>query len=217
MNHSDAKDFAKMTRDKKRKKMSTEVMKIWMRRMLKKVIKPEYYILVCTNFASLEMTRAERMKFGVMLEELLGIVGGPRRIFNIEEDKTVDVAIAKKCDEVIRKNFPSLLSLDVEGFPSAKKRRVRFDEGDTFSLDDPLIDWHDTMISIAQISSIRWDTLCFLKGGAMKKGENRGTLSDKCLEEADKAEDMIMSLLSDPSIFDPGYYSKDGLTSQFFS
>ena len=109
MSHKDAKEFANMTRDKKRKKMSNEVFKIWVRRIFKKIIKPEYFTLVCVNFSNVEMTRSNKMKLGVMFEEIIQITDGPRRVYDVDNDQHVPVAVASKCDEVIRKQFPSLL------------------------------------------------------------------------------------------------------------
>ena len=76
-------------------------------------------------------------------------------------------------------------------------------------MDEPTICIHDTIISLAKLSAIRWDTMCFLLGGAMKKGISQGTLSEECFAEAEKAEEIIFDVLGkDPSILEPGYYSK---------
>ena len=70
------------------------------------------------------------------------------------------------------------------------------------------INKYDILISLAKISSIKWDTLAFLKGGAMK-GTNHGIISEQAYVLIKKAEVIITSVLgTDPSVLEPGYYTK---------
>ena len=68
-----AASFNQMTYDKKRKDMGLEAFRIWIRMFLKKVIKPEYYILVCLNLADLRMDLEDRLKIGRIIDEILDL------------------------------------------------------------------------------------------------------------------------------------------------
>lgn len=57
---------------------------------------------------------------------------------------------------------------------------------------------------------IRWETLCFIKSGAMK-GKNAGTVTVACLEQSETVEELVASTIgTDAGVLEPGYYSKEG-------
>ena len=91
-------------------------------------------------------------------------------------------------------------------FTKVKGERIKVD--DYYSKVNIEITKQDVMISLAKMSVVRWDTICYLNGGAMK-GVNHGTLSNPCYEEVKQAQSLIISVIGvDPGILDPGYYSK---------
>ena len=109
MSHRDARDFANMTRDKKRKKMSNEILMIWMRWVLKRLAKPEFYILMCINLSKIDFVRKEKIKFGHMIDDLVKVIDGPRQKYDTEKDRLFDIPIASECDKIINRHFPTLL------------------------------------------------------------------------------------------------------------
>ena len=59
---------------------------------------------------------------------------------------------------------------------------------------------------------IRWETLCFIKSGAMK-GVNAGTLTVACWEQTETVEALVTAVVgNDAGVLDPGHYSKECLT-----
>ena len=93
-----AVSFKEMTRDKKRKDMGQEACRIWMRMFLKKVIRSEYYIMVCQNLADLQMDIENRCKFGRVVDEVLNLLE--------KGDQTIHTA--KKIDEILSLYFPNI-------------------------------------------------------------------------------------------------------------
>ena len=81
-------------------------------------------------------------------------------------------------------------------------------KGEAFSREFVSLNKIDMLVSLGKISSIRWDTLAFIKGGAMK-GTSYGFVSETCYLQKKKANEIISSVLGDDtSVLDPGYYSK---------
>ena len=101
-----------------------------------------------------------------------------------------------------------MIRQQVNGFTKAKGERIHIDNNDYISKVKIEITREDALISLAKMSSIRWDTLCYLKGGAMR-GVNHGTLSNPCYDEVKQSQPIIASVIGlDPGILEPGYYSK---------
>ena len=66
------------------------------------------------------------------------------------------------------------------------------------------------------MSVIRWETLCFIKGGAMK-GKNAGTVTVACFEQSETVEALVASVIgTDAGVLDPGYYSKEWLINRTY-
>ena len=83
------------------------------------------------------------------------------------------------------------------------------DDGEVSSKPFLEIDRNDLIVTLAKLAVIRWDTLCWLRGGAMQ-GVNHGTLSPACYKQYLEAEAIMATVLkSDPTILSPGFYSKE--------
>lgn len=93
-----AKDFNDMTRSGGRKDMSEEAYKIWARSILKKVIKPDFYSMVASNFSEMETSYSNRHNFGIIIDG----------IFEILSEDNEGVNIGCRIDDLIRNNLPDL-------------------------------------------------------------------------------------------------------------
>ena len=88
-----------MTNDKKRKNMSNEVFRIFIRRTFKKILKSETYTPFSANFSAAEVTFQNKRKIGKILDE----------IFTLIESNESNQPLGRKCDEIIKKIWPQLL------------------------------------------------------------------------------------------------------------
>lgn len=95
-----AASFNKMTIDKKRKDMGIEAFRIWIRIFLKKLVKPEYYILAASNIMDIDLqfNQENAVAFGKLMDEILAIIEGGDLSLNS----------SKKMDNIITKYFPNL-------------------------------------------------------------------------------------------------------------
>ena len=85
---------------------------------------------------------------------------------------------------------------------------MQVDENTIFAKRNPKITFNGTLISLAKLSSVRWETVAFIKSGAME-GTEFGTLSERCYEQYKSFENLVASVIgNDPSVLAPGYYSK---------
>ena len=83
------------------------------------------------------------------------------------------------------------------------------EEGCIFAREKPQLDRKQLLVSLALISVIRWETLCFIKGGAMK-GKNASTVTVACYEQSETVEAMVAFVIgTDSGVLEPGYYSKE--------
>ena len=83
------------------------------------------------------------------------------------------------------------------------------DTNTIFAKDKPQINKQDLLLSLGRISSIRCDTMGFLKGGAMK-GAKAGTVTIASLEQYQTAEALLSAIIgNDAGILEPGHYSKE--------
>ena len=90
-----------------------------------------------------------------------------------------------------------------------QKVRVKIDENTIFSVEQPLINKQEMLISLGRMSSVRMDTICFIKSGAMK-GSKAGTVTIACHEQLEIAETLLSSVIGeDSSVLEPGTYSKE--------
>ena len=101
-----AKDFNDLTKCGARKDMSEEAYKIWARTVLKKVIKPEFYSMVASNFSDMETSYSNRHNFGVILDGILEILS--------EDNEGVNIGC--RIDDLIRSNLPDLLRQDLKRY-----------------------------------------------------------------------------------------------------
>ena len=94
-----AVSFVEMTRDKKRNDMGIEALRIWLRMFLKKIIKPEYYIMVCQNLSDLKVGNLEeRWKFGRIVDDILELC----------ENGDLSTHTAKKIDAILLHHFSNI-------------------------------------------------------------------------------------------------------------
>ena len=90
--------FNRMTREKKRKDMGLEAFRIWIRAFLKKLLKPEYYILAASNVMDIQLNKQNRVALGKMVDEIL----------KVTEGGDLSLESPKKMDTIIKKHFPDL-------------------------------------------------------------------------------------------------------------
>ena len=91
------------------------------------------------------------------------------------------------------------------------EKRLLIEDGAIFSKLKPALDRRQVFLSLGMMALIRWETLCFIKSGAMK-GVNAGTLTVACLEQTETAEALIATIIGkDAGILEPGHYSKECL------
>ena len=79
--------------------MGKEAFKIWCRNILKKIINPNYFIMVSANFSELEMTHQVKHNFGKFLDGL----------FEIMAENDTEAKLGFRIDELLRKFLPQLL------------------------------------------------------------------------------------------------------------
>ena len=94
-----AREFTKMTNDKKRKNMSNEAYKIFVRRTFKKIVKKETYTPFAANFSTADVTFENKRRIGKILDA----------IFNLIEKEGTNQPLGKKCDDIIKEIWPQLL------------------------------------------------------------------------------------------------------------
>ena len=93
--------FNKMTQEKKRKDMGAEAFRIWFRKFLKQLLKPEYYILVASNLSDIKLTQENRIAIGKIVDGILDMVDGG----------DLSLESSKKMDRIIKKHFPNLFRM----------------------------------------------------------------------------------------------------------
>ena len=79
--------------------MGLEAFRIWARMFLKKIIKPEYYIMVAINISEMEANSQNRKYFGKIVDQVLDL---------LEKEKG-KVDKADKIDSIIKKYLSLLL------------------------------------------------------------------------------------------------------------
>lgn len=91
------------------------------------------------------------------------------------------------------------------------EKRLHIEEGAIFCRLKPMLNRRQMLVSLGMLSMIRWETLCFIKSGAMK-GVNAGTLTVACWEQTETVEALITAVIgNDSGVLDPGHYSKECL------
>ena len=104
--------------------------------------------------------------------------------------------------------MPDLFRIRGTGSPeSLNKSRVKIIEGETFSNPDATLDYHEELVALIMLSSIRWESMAYVKSGAMK-GINYGNVSHACNEQIEAMNEMLAKVIgTDASVLEPGYYS----------
>ena len=86
--------------------------------------------------------------------------------------------------------------------------RVKISSQTVYARDAPDINLNDLITSLGKISAFRWETLAYIKGGAMM-GTNFGRLTEMCMAQINKLTETVASVFGpDPSVLEPGFYSK---------
>ena len=193
-----AKDFNDHTNMGNRKDMCDSAFKIWARTFLKKIIAPEYYILVSANLADMELSYSNRHNFGVIVDGVLEILS--------EDNEGINIGC--RIDDLIKANIPSLLAVRNSGFLNFNRSRVQLPVAAVYSRSKVELSFDEVIVSLGKLSSIRWETLAYIKSGATR-GTNFGTLTELCFEQVEKMNEIVASVIGDnPDVLDPGYYSK---------
>ena len=200
-----AKDFNEHTAKGNRIDMSDAAYKIWARTVLKKIIDPKYFIMVSQNFSELEVSYSNRHNFGVIVDGILDIMS--------EDNEGINIGC--RVDDLIKNHLPELYRVRNSGaFNGAfagsnqSRSRVKINDATVFAKKVPDLNTNEILVSLGKLSSLRWETMAYIKSGATR-GTNFGTLTDLCLEQVEKMNEIVASVLGDdPSILDPGYFSK---------
>ena len=103
-----AKDFNEYTRNGYRKDMGLEAYKIWARSILKKIIKPDYFIMVSLNFDKLGTDSGSRHVFGGLIDGILEIL----------QENNEGISVGCRIDDLIKKVIPDLFRI---GFDKNEK------------------------------------------------------------------------------------------------
>ena len=122
-------------------------------------------------------------------------------------------SLAAKSDELFRQFLPELFELTGNSASPDNMHRIQKSSKETFSRDEIQLNDRTVMNSLGLISSIRWESYAFCKGGA-GKGVNYGSLSKACFEEFQKVEKLVASVLgNDAGVLEPGFYSKEKINN----
>ena len=88
------------------------------------------------------------------------------------------------------------------------RSRVIINDATVFCSNAPEITSDEVMASLGKLSSLRWDTLAYIKSGATR-GTNFGSLTKLCFEQVEKMNEIVASVFGDdPSILEHGFYSR---------
>ena len=126
LKRKEARDFAKMTKEKKRKDMSMEAYKMWARSMIKMIFKQEFTVIIMANFDKLDTNEENRERYGKMLD----------MIHKHHRENENSFTLGRDIDEIVKKVMPELLDLEMTGFEIMKKIRVYKSEDETFALNN---------------------------------------------------------------------------------
>ena len=94
-----AAEFNELTRKGVRKDTGVEAFKIWIRKVLQKVIKKEFFIIVATNLSEIELDEENRQRLGSIFDGIFSIAG----------DSGQESRKGFRIDELIRSFMPSLI------------------------------------------------------------------------------------------------------------
>ena len=98
-----AREFTRLTYEGSRKNMSHEAYKIWARRILKKILRPECFIVVAANLSNLEVNSDNRSSFGAAIDDIL-------ELKRTSEGKG---SMSMAVDGILRKHIGDLLRNDI--------------------------------------------------------------------------------------------------------
>ena len=93
--------------------------------------------------------------------------------------------------------------------PVIEEARVVKEANESFAKAVISIDRKELIVSVGKFSAVRWETLCFIKGGGVN-GVKSSTITVACHDQVIKAQSLIADAFgTDTSVLEPGYYSKD--------
>lgn len=186
-----------------RNDMCESAFKIWARTVLKKLIAPEFFTMVSANLTDMEMSYSNRHNFGAIVDGALEILS--------EDNEGINIGC--RIDDLIKANLPLLFKTRNSGFLNFNLSRVQVDgigitDATVYSRTSIELTFDEVMVSLGKLSSIRWETLAYIKSGATR-GTNFGSLTELCFEQVEKMNETVASVVGDnPDVLDPGYYSK---------
>ena len=193
----EAKEFNEKTRRGDRKDMGKEAYKIWCRNILKKIVNPNFYINVASNFSEMEISSSTRHNFGQLLDGL----------FDILKEDNSNVRLGFRIEELAKKFLPELLKVRKSRGKNGKPKVIQRDGASLFK-DVINLTFDEALASLGKFSAIRWETLAFCKSGAAM-GVNYGSLSKQCYKQYEESINIMTDVIGDdPSVLEPGFYSK---------
>ena len=204
-----ASEFNEMTRRGQRKCMSDEFFNIWFRSILKQIIKPERYVLVCKNMEDAIKTPNFKRKCGQFIDALLDSIENYENAFLGKPTS----GNGYKIDDCIRKFLPELLNSHVKPF-STKNEGCPLNIAllDTWGRDSIDITREKLVVHIGKFTAVKWERYAFVKGGGAF-GENMGKLTKFTYLQMQKADEIASSILgNDAGVLAPHTYSKIFLT-----
>ena len=99
-----AREFTRLTYEGNRKNMSHEAYKIWARRILKKILRPECFIIAATNISNMEVNSENRSIFGKAIDNIL-------KLKSKSEGKGGSMSMA--VDKILKENLGDILRNDI--------------------------------------------------------------------------------------------------------
>jgi len=82
--------------------MGQEAFKIWCRTILQKIVNPNFFTMISANLSEMKFCSAKRHSFGQILDG----------IFDIMKEKTEDVKLGFRVEELVNRFLPELLRND---------------------------------------------------------------------------------------------------------
>ena len=107
-----------------------------------------------------------------------------------------------------RNDYENLHRVRNSGSFNFNRSRVILNDATVFSNVIIELTADEIMVSLGKLSSLRWDTLAYIKSGATR-GTNFGSLTKLCFEQVEKMTEIVASVIGeDPTILEHGFYSK---------
>ena len=198
-----------MTRRGDRHSMADEYFNIWFRSILKQIIKPERYMLVCKNLDDAMKTPNFKRKCGQFIDALLESLENYENAFL----GTPTAGNGYKIDECIRKFLPDLLNAHVKPFSKGNEGcPLDIDLMESWGKEWIDLTREKLVVHVGKLTAVRFERYAFIKGGGAL-GEEVGKLTKFTFGQMQKADAIASSVLGrDAGVLAPRTYSKLFLT-----